>query len=115
MRVTLAAQLNALASGKIMDSDGLVDSGCFNFYDWFCKDTSLQRKSKTLFGQVKRFLKFGPEVDILNTYVFFKNNCPIKQREATPCHTPKSIQQSPVVQPTVKLRKRLSGILTLRE
>ncbi len=64
MRVTLAAQLNALASGKIMDSDGSVDSRCFNFYDWFCKDASLQRKSKTLFGQVKRFLKFGPEVDI---------------------------------------------------
>ena len=77
MRVTLAAQLNSLASGKIMDSDGRVDSGCFNFYDWFCKDTSLQRKSKTLFRQVKRFLKFGPEVDILNTYVFFKNNCPM--------------------------------------
>jgi hypothetical protein len=77
MRVTLAAQLNAFESGRFMDSDGKVDSGCFTFYDWFCKDTSLQRKSKTLFGQVKRFLKSGPEVDILATYVFFKNNCPM--------------------------------------
>jgi hypothetical protein len=77
MKVTLAAQLNAFASGKFMDSDGSVDSGCFNFYDWFCKDTSLERKANALFPQVKKFIAANPEIDILETYVFFKNNCPM--------------------------------------
>jgi hypothetical protein len=76
MKVNLAEQLNAFASGKIMDSDGTVGS-CFNFYDWFCKDSSLERKANTLFPKVKRFLKEYSEIDILSTYVFFKNNCPM--------------------------------------
>jgi len=76
MKVNLAEQLNAFASGQIMDSDGTVGS-CFNFYDWFCKDSSLERKANTLFPKVKRFLKEYPEIDILSTYVFFKNNCPM--------------------------------------
>ena len=75
MRTTLAAQLNAFASGQIMDSDGTVGN-CFNFYDWFCKDSSLERKAIALFPKVKRFLKEHPEIDTQSTYVFFKNNCP---------------------------------------
>ena len=76
MKTTLAAQLNAFESGQIMDSDGTVGN-CFNFYDWFCKDSSLERKAHALFPRVKRFLKEHPEIDIHSTYVFFKNNCPI--------------------------------------
>lgn len=76
MKVTLAQQLNAFASGRIMDSDGTTGS-CYNFYDWFCKDSSLERKAHALFPRVKRFLKEHPEIDILSTYVFFKNNCPM--------------------------------------
>ena len=76
MKVTLAQQLNAFASGRIMDSDGTTGS-CYNFYDWFCKDSSLERKARALFPRVKRFLKEHPEIDILSTYVFFKNNCPM--------------------------------------
>ena len=76
MRTTLAAQLNAFASGQIMDSDGTVGN-CFNFYDWFCKDSSLERKAHALFPRVKRFLKEHPEIDTQSTYVFFKNNCPV--------------------------------------
>ena len=77
MRTTLAAQLNAFASGQIMDSDGTVGGvNCFNFYDWFCKDSSLELKAHALFPRVKRFLKEHPEIDIHSTYVFFKNNCP---------------------------------------
>ena len=75
MRTTLAAQLNAFESGQIMDSDGTVGN-CFNFYDWFCKDSSLERKAYALFPRVKRFLKEHPEIDTQSTYVFFKNNCP---------------------------------------
>ena len=75
MRTTLAAQLNAFASGQIMDSDGTVGN-CYNFYDWFCKDSSLERKATALFPKVKKFIAANPDIDILSTYVFFKNNCP---------------------------------------
>jgi hypothetical protein len=77
MKTTLAAQLNAFASGQIMDSDGTIGS-CFNFYDWFCKDSSLERKANKLFPQVKKFIAANPDIDILSTYVFFKNNCPMR-------------------------------------
>jgi hypothetical protein len=76
MKTTLAAQLNAFESGQIMDSDGTVGN-CFNFYDWFCKDSLLERKAHALFPRVKRFLKEHPEIDVHSTYVFFKNNCPM--------------------------------------
>ena len=76
MRTTLAAQLNAFASGQIMDSDGTVGN-CFNFYDRFCKDSSLERKANALFPKVKKFIASCPDIDILETYVFFKNNCPV--------------------------------------
>jgi hypothetical protein len=76
MKTTLAEQLNAFASGRIIDSEGDQNT-CFNFYDWFCKDSSLERKAHALFPKVKRFLAAHPEIDILSTYVFFKNNCPM--------------------------------------
>ena len=75
-KVNLADQLNAFASGKIIDSSG-DQNDCFNFYDWFCKDASLERKANALFPKVKKFIAANPEIDILSTYVFFKNNCPM--------------------------------------
>ncbi len=48
---------------------------CFYFYDWFCKDTSLERKAKGLMAKVRKFIK-KMNIDIDKTYVFFKNNCP---------------------------------------
>ena len=75
-KVSLAEQLNAFASGRIIDSEGDQNT-CFNFYDWFCKDSALERKANILFPKVKRFLKENSEIDILSTYVFFKNNCPV--------------------------------------
>ena len=76
MKTTLAEQLNAFALGRIIDSEG-SENDCFNFYDWFCKDSLLERKAHALFPRVKRFLKEHPEIDIHSTYVFFKNNCPM--------------------------------------
>ena len=72
----LADQLNAQANGLIIDSQGQNDE-CYNFYDWFCKDSSLQNKSWKLMKQVKTFLKHNPQIDLLTHYVFFKNNCPV--------------------------------------
>ena len=73
-KVSLAEQLNAFASGRIIDSEG-DQNDCFNFYDWFCKDSALERKANILFPKVKKFIE-STQVDILDTYVFFKNNCP---------------------------------------
>ena len=74
-KVNLAKQLNAFASGRIIDSEGDQNT-CFNFYDWFCKDSALERKANILFPKVKKFIE-STRVDILDTYVFFKNNCPM--------------------------------------
>ena len=74
-KVSLAEQLNAFASGRIIDSEG-DQNDCFNFYYWFCKDSALERKANILFPKVKKFIE-STQVDILDTYVFFKNNCPV--------------------------------------
>ena len=74
-RITLKQQLEAFDKGIILDSDG-GESSCYNFYDWFCKDTSLKNKSIKLFKQVKRWVKFR-NTDTEKVYVFFKNNCPV--------------------------------------
>ncbi len=73
----LADQLNAQANGLIIDSRG-QNNECYNFYDWFCKPSSLRNKSWKLMKQVKTFLKHNPQIDLLEHYVFFKNNCPMR-------------------------------------
>ena len=72
---SLKLQLEAFEHGKW---SGDLDH-CFYFYDWFCKDTSLERKAKSLMSKVKKFIKIT-NVDTEKTYVFFKNNCPLYGR-----------------------------------
>ncbi|MCK9371191.1 hypothetical protein M0R04_14865 [Candidatus Dojkabacteria bacterium] len=46
------------------------------WYDWFCCDSALVRRGKSLVSKLKSIQhskRFDPE----NTYVFFKNNCPM--------------------------------------
>lgn len=74
----LKAQLEAFEQGSFLDSDGTPNSGCFNFYDWFCKDSSLENKARALYPKVKTFLKHNPQIDPTQVYVFFKNNCPMR-------------------------------------
>jgi len=74
-RITLKQQLEAFDKGIILDSEG-NENECHNFYDWFCKDSSLKNKSIKLFKQVKRWAKFR-NTDTEKVYVFFKNNCPV--------------------------------------
>jgi hypothetical protein len=73
--VNLNQQLSAFSNGIFLDSDG-TESTCFNFYDWFCKDSSLKAKAKTLYNATAKFVKKF-EIDINTHYVFFKNNCPM--------------------------------------
>jgi hypothetical protein len=75
MRTTLTQQLEAFENGKFIDSEG-KESWCFNFYDWFCKDSSLKNKATRLFMLVKRWAK-NRNTDTDKVYVFFKNNCPM--------------------------------------
>ena len=60
----------------ILASDGSMD-WCHGFYDWFCKDSSLENKAKSLMAKTIKFLAAHPEIDPNKTYVFFKNNCPM--------------------------------------
>lgn len=45
------------------------------WYDWFCKDTSLQRKGEALFKKLKAIANSN-KFDNSKCYVFFKNCCP---------------------------------------
>ena len=69
-KYTLRDQLEAFSNGTILDNS------CFYFYDWFCKDGSLERKARSLMTKVKRFVK-AAKIDPDKTYVFFKNNSPL--------------------------------------
>lgn len=74
--LSLKEQFKAFNEGSIVNSEGEVNT-CFNFYDWFCKDSSLERKSKKLYRAAIKFCeKFN--VDLEKHYVFFKNNCPFR-------------------------------------
>ena len=46
------------------------------WYDWFCKDEMLHKKTKRLVQKLKSIIK-TKKFDIDKTYVFFKNNRPI--------------------------------------
>ncbi len=76
-QANLKQQLEAYANGYFLESDGNSDTGCYLFYDWFCKDTSLEGKARRLFSNLKTFLKHHPEIDQTKHYVFFKNNCSV--------------------------------------
>ena len=48
---------------------------CNDFYDWFCKDSSLEVRAKKLKGLAKKLVDHL-DLDKNKVYVFFKNNCP---------------------------------------
>ena len=77
-QTNLLQQLEAFKAGNILESDGSVNTRCYNFFDWFCKDSSLERKARRLFSSVKSFVKHNPEIDLTKHYVFFTNNCPMR-------------------------------------
>ena len=70
-----------ITDASTLTSDEFIqefESKCYNFYDWFCKDSSLKNKAKSLFAKVKKFLKANKMFDFAGkkVSVFFKNNCP---------------------------------------
>ena len=76
-RVSIREQLSEWDLNKvILDNTGNINDYCWNFWDWFCSDKSLERRAKLLMPKVKKFVKEF-NVDIDKNYVWFKNNCPM--------------------------------------
>jgi len=74
MKTTLLEQITAFKERKEIIGDY---AHCSGFYDWFCKDSSLEAKSKTLMPKVIKLIESGKvNINAAEAYVFFKNNCP---------------------------------------
>lgn len=58
------------------DRETQIEAG---WYDWFCKETSLAKKTKRMGNIIKKFDSFKKDskIDFKNWYVWFKNNCPV--------------------------------------
>jgi len=75
-KISLQSQLKQFEeTGAFPDSEGKSDF--YGFWDWFCADSSLERRSRSLVAKLKKFLKVNPTLDTTKYYVFFKNNCPM--------------------------------------
>lgn len=61
---------------QIRDNDHQDDDACHLFYDWFCADSSLERRAKPLMALAKK-IAFSRKFDARTSYLFFKNNCPM--------------------------------------
>jgi len=46
------------------------------WFDWFCADEALGNKTKKLAAKLKQIME-SEKIDCENSYVFFKNNCPM--------------------------------------
>ena len=46
------------------------------WYDWFCKESSLVNKGRVLLQRLNSIM-YSHKIDRKNTYVWFKNNCPL--------------------------------------
>jgi hypothetical protein len=75
MKITTKIQLENFKNNFIIDFQG-NENDCYNFYDWFCVDSSLKNKAIKLFKKLEQLSK-TKKFDIEKTYCFFKNNCPM--------------------------------------
>jgi hypothetical protein len=60
----------------LADPELLNHDNCWSFYDWFCKNSSLEREAKAMLSKL-RFLVNEGVIDGDKNYVWFKNNCPM--------------------------------------
>lgn len=75
MKLTLREWQKKFNEGIYNDID-IQTQIAAGWYDWFCRPTSLANKTKKL-GAIVKQIKDGGKVDLDNTYVWFKNNCPM--------------------------------------
>jgi len=65
-----------ISINKFLENPVENSDECFNFYDWFCNDKTLEKRMKALVPKLKFLVKEG----IINgdtNYAWFKNNCPL--------------------------------------
>lgn len=73
--ISLRAWLEAFNSGAFFSKDTKTQIKA-GWFDWFCRDESLARKTLALAPKVRRVSK-SPKIDIDKVYLLFKNNCPL--------------------------------------
>lgn len=69
MEYTARQQFEAFEKGIYLDPLSSY------FYDWFCLDSSLRKKSEGLMKKAKKFAT-KMNIDLDTHYLWFKNNCP---------------------------------------
>ena len=74
-RITIKQWVEKFNLGEFESRDVKIQINA-GWYDWFCKDTSLANKTKTM-GQVIKQLKPNGKVDLDKSFIWFKNNCPL--------------------------------------
>lgn len=62
-----------------LSNGGASDEDCNNFWDWFCRDSTLEKRGLALDKKVKRLVDLGI-LDGETMSVSYKNNCPIDGR-----------------------------------
>ena len=74
-QMTVREWQKAFAAGEFDGAD--VSTQCkAGWFDWFCKGTSLVRRTQRM-GKIVAKVKDGGKVDLDGMYVWFKNNCPL--------------------------------------
>lgn len=72
--MTIQEWIGKFLTGKFDSSDLDTQIGA-GWYDWFCKDETLAKRTKKLGKKLIEIAKSN-KFDVSKTYVFFKNNCP---------------------------------------
>ena len=67
----MKTSINTFLNNPELNSDK-----CYNFYDWFCKDSSLKNRMMKMIPKLRFLIKEGI-IDGDTNYVWFKNNCPM--------------------------------------
>ncbi len=74
-RISLQSWIGSFILGDF-DSEDVKTQIQAGWYDWFCKDSSLAKKTKRM-GNIISKLREGGKVRFKDWYVWFKNNCPL--------------------------------------
>ena len=74
-RINLHAWIGSYICGDF-DKEDVKTQIKAGWYDWFCRDSSLAKKTKRIGGIISQ-LREGGKVNFSSWYVWFKNNCPL--------------------------------------
>ena len=74
-RMPLHRWIDEFLEGNFDSSDVRTQINA-GWYDWFCKDSSLEKKTAKM-GNIIKQIREGGKVNLSDWYVWFKNNCPL--------------------------------------